>query len=292
MEIQKNISLRKLADREIHGEFGNGNERKVKLGYLYPLVQNIVNEKFSSPRRYLIDDVLIEQLAKKALNGVFGPINSRKDNLDYIYPRVHAKMIEIVQEELKGKTIEEIVKEVKIGKYGNGQYRKEFLGDLYKIVQNKVNESLGSKKRYELDKKSIQILEERAKKGEFGKEEINKIISEAKGIDLSLPIEQLAKKVIKGEFGNGKERKDKLGELYPIVQNKVNEMLNCDFRNDIDMRSIEILAKRVIKGEFGNGKERKKKLGELYPFVQNKVNEILGCNTIYEEKPIPNYIKV
>ena len=58
------------------------------------------------------------------------------------------------------------------------------------------------------------------------------------------------------------------------------------------MRSIEILAKRVIKGEFGNGKERKKKLGELYPFVQNKVNEILGCNTIYEEKPIPNYIKV
>ena len=40
-------------------------------------------------------------------------------------------------------------------------------------------------------------------------------------------IEILAKRVIKGEFGNGKERKNKLGELYPYVQNKVNKMLGC-----------------------------------------------------------------
>lgn len=36
-------------------------------------------------------------------------------------------------------------------------------------------------------------------------------------------IELLAKEVIKGRYGNGNERKKKLGELYPIVQKRVNE---------------------------------------------------------------------
>lgn len=37
-------------------------------------------------------------------------------------------------------------------------------------------------------------------------------------------IEILAKRVINGDYGVGKERKDKLGVLYPIVQKKVNEL--------------------------------------------------------------------
>lgn len=37
-------------------------------------------------------------------------------------------------------------------------------------------------------------------------------------------IELLAKEVIKGRYGNGNERKNKLGELYPIVQKRVNEL--------------------------------------------------------------------
>lgn len=37
-------------------------------------------------------------------------------------------------------------------------------------------------------------------------------------------IELLAKEVIKGRYGDGKERKKKLGELYPIVQKRVNEL--------------------------------------------------------------------
>lgn len=37
-------------------------------------------------------------------------------------------------------------------------------------------------------------------------------------------IELLAKEVIKGRYGNGNERKQKLGELYPIIQNRVNEL--------------------------------------------------------------------
>ena len=37
-------------------------------------------------------------------------------------------------------------------------------------------------------------------------------------------IELLAKEVIKGRYGSGTERKKKLGELYPIVQKRVNEL--------------------------------------------------------------------
>lgn len=37
-------------------------------------------------------------------------------------------------------------------------------------------------------------------------------------------IELLAKEIIKGRYGNGNERKKKLGELYPIVQKRVNEL--------------------------------------------------------------------
>ena len=34
----------------------------------------------------------------------------------------------------------------------------------------------------------------------------------------------LAQRVIRGDYGNGQERKDKLGKLYSVVQNKVNEL--------------------------------------------------------------------
>lgn len=37
-------------------------------------------------------------------------------------------------------------------------------------------------------------------------------------------IDLLAKEVIKGRYGNGNDRKKKLGELYPIVQKRVNEL--------------------------------------------------------------------
>lgn len=37
-------------------------------------------------------------------------------------------------------------------------------------------------------------------------------------------IELLAKEVIKGRYGNGSARKQKLGVLYPIVQKRVNEL--------------------------------------------------------------------
>ena len=45
-------------------------------------------------------------------------------------------------------------------------------------------------------------------------------------IDLSeKDIEKLAKEVIRGNFGNGQERKDLLGENYEEIQKRVNELM-------------------------------------------------------------------
>ena len=40
----------------------------------------------------------------------------------------------------------------------------------------------------------------------------------------SAPVVENAKRVIRGDFGNGQERKDKLGSAYSEIQRKVNEM--------------------------------------------------------------------
>lgn len=83
-------------------------------------------------------------------------------------------------------------------------------------------------------------------------------------------IDELARKVIRGELGNGQERRNKLGDLYEQVQKRVNEMLNTS-EPDIDE-----LARKVIRGELGIGQERRNKLGDLYEQVQKRVNEMLG----------------
>lgn len=89
-------------------------------------------------------------------------------------------------------------------------------------------------------------------------------------------IEDLAHRVIKGEFGNGDERKLLLGSYYEKVQQRVNELMEAA-TSEYD---IEDLAERTIRGEFGNGEERKDALENmacgLYSKVQQRVNEILS----------------
>lgn len=85
----------------------------------------------------------------------------------------------------------------------------------------------------------------------------------------STNIDELAKAVIRGDYGNGEERKQKLGSLYNQVQARVNEMLGST-------ANIDELAKAVIRGDYGNGEERKQRLGSLYNQVQARVNEILN----------------
>lgn len=90
-------------------------------------------------------------------------------------------------------------------------------------------------------------------------------------------VDELAKEVIDGKWGDGEERKKKLEEAgydYNAVQDRVNEMLAKP------KKSITEVAKDVINGKYGNGDERKKKLeaeGYDYDEVQAKVNQLLGA---------------
>lgn len=58
-------------------------------------------------------------------------------------------------------------------------------------------------------------------------------------VDNSKSIEELAKEVIAGKYGNGEERKQKLGNLYNEVQNRVNELL----RGNTQKEEIYIVKK-------------------------------------------------
>lgn len=92
--------------------------------------------------------------------------------------------------------------------------------------------------------------------------------------------EQLADKVIVGEFGNGGTRKAALGSRYNAVQAIVNQKLNGSYSAPAPAKkSVEEVAKEVIAGKWGNGTDRIKALenaGYNYSEVQNKVNQILA----------------
>lgn len=84
------------------------------------------------------------------------------------------------------KSVEELAQEVIAGKYGNGEDRKNALGDRYAEVQARVNEILAP-----APKPSVDILD-------------------------------LVRKTIRGDFGNGEDRRNALGSNYDEVQRQVN----------------------------------------------------------------------
>jgi len=148
------------------------------------------------------------------------------------------------------KSNEEIANEVIAGIWGNGNDRKVKLTNagydfsaIQKIVNNKL---LGSTPTEKLKKSN----------------------------------EQLAEEVIRGNWGNGEERKKRLteagynfSEIQIIVNNKLGE--NSSTSNK---KSNEELADEVIRGDWGNGEERKNKLtgaGYDYDTIQKIVNKNL-----------------
>lgn len=100
-------------------------------------------------------------------------------------------------------------------------------------------------------------------------------------------IDELAREVIAGKYGNGEARKKALGNKYNQVQERVNQLLKQP------KKSIDEIAKEVIAGKWGNGNDRKARLtnaGYNYNEVQNKVNSLLGSNNkvYYTIKPGDN----
>ena len=93
-------------------------------------------------------------------------------------------------------------------------------------------------------------------------------------------VDELAQEVIRGEWGNGSDRRARLesaGYDYDAVQDRVNEIL--EGAPSTPKKSVDELAQEVIRGDWGNGSARRQALedaGYDYDAVQNRVNEILG----------------
>ena len=91
-------------------------------------------------------------------------------------------------------------------------------------------------------------------------------------------VDELAKEVMLGKWGNGTERVNRLTKEYgsstaKAVQDRVNELLAPK------KKTIDQIAKEVIDGKYGNGLARKRKLTKEYgtdtaEAVQKRVNEI------------------
>lgn len=95
-------------------------------------------------------------------------------------------------------------------------------------------------------------------------------------------VEDLARRTIAGEFGNGDARRAALGDMYSAVQARINEIYGGV--QSVPTYSLDDVARRVIAGEFGNGVDRINALasaGYDNVAVQQRVNEILqgGDNT-------------
>ena len=82
--------------------------------------------------------------------------------------------------------------------------------------------------------------------------------------------EELARKVINGDYGNGQDRKNALGDRYNAVQSLVNKILNGEKQEE--KPDILLMVKKTIRGDYGNGQDRKNALGKYYDEVQHQVN--------------------
>ncbi len=98
-----------------------------------------------------------------------------------------------------------------------------------------------------------------------------------------LSVDQIAREVINGKWGNGDTRVAKLkaaGYDAAAVQRKVNEICGISGNaGPAPAASIDAIAKRVINGEYGNDPQRSQRLraaGYDPAKVQARVNQILG----------------
>ena len=94
-------------------------------------------------------------------------------------------------------------------------------------------------------------------------------------------LDDVAREVINGKWGNGSERKKRLeaaGYVYSAVQARVNELCNKGSVSKTTRKSVDTIAREVIKGLWGNGSDRKARIeaaGYNYKEVQSKVNALL-----------------
>lgn len=144
------------------------------------------------------------------------------------------------------KDITTIAKEVISGAWGNGEDRKNRL------------QSAG------YDFNAVQA-------------EVNRILSGAPARPTLKPVNEIAREVLQGKWGNGSDRKNRLesaGYNYQAVQNEVNRLAGAQ---SVDINKI---AHDVIRGAYGNGNARRNALVQKFgssvaDAVQRRVNQLL-----------------
>ena len=166
------------------------------------------------------------------------------------------------------KSLDEVAKEVINGKWGNGSERKERLeasGYVYSAVQAKVNELLGSS----------------SKPAPAPAPQPEPAPKPAPAPRPSKSITEVAQAVMRGDYGNGEDRKNRLqadGYNYSEVQAEVNRLCHSGSVSSTPSKSIDTIAREVINGRWGNGSSRKSRLeaaGYNYKEVQARVNALL-----------------
>ncbi|WP_346674736.1 N-acetylmuramoyl-L-alanine amidase [Enorma phocaeensis] len=145
----------------------------------------------------------VAELAQAVIQGDYGNGDARRGALGSRYDEVQAEVNRILgggtatggsSSGGAGADIEALAQAVIRGDYGNGDARRAALGASYDAVQARVNEILGAG-------------------------------GSSSGGSGGADIEALAQAVIRGEYGNGDERRRRLGSLYDAVQARVNEIL-------------------------------------------------------------------
>ena len=145
----------------------------------------------------------VAELARRVIAGEFGNGDARRAALGSRYDEVQAEVNRILAGGSGGGAaqapaaddVDDLARRVIAGEFGNGAARKVALGGRYAEVQARVNEMLGAG-------------------GSSG------------GSSGGADVDALARAVIRGDYGNGAERKRRLGSLYDAVQARVNEILS------------------------------------------------------------------
>lgn len=91
---------------------------------------------------------------------------------------------------------------------------------------------------------------------------------------------EMANKVIRGDFGNGQERREKLEELgysYERIQNKVNELLGCSFRYEVAEENVADAEKKAAKAS----EEHAEGLSDMATIVKNLSRFLGGLKGIW-----------
>ena len=243
-------SVQEVAKEVYAGEWGNNPERKEaleKAGYDYQEVQDAVNALVngSTPT----PSKSVQDVAKEVINGQWGNNPDRQKKLEaagYNYQEVQDAVNALVNGSTPtpSKSVQDVAKEVINGQWGNNpdrQKKLEAAGYNYQEVQDAVNALVNGSTP--TPSKSVQ---------------------------------DVAKEVINGQWGNNPDRQKKLeaaGYNYQEVQDAVNALVNGNAATD-----LTAIAKEVILGKWGNGQERIDRLkaaGYSPTAVQKRVNELV-----------------